>query len=383
MYTETTSRQKLPRRIKPGRTVGKKPELIPNANFESRMNVIRTVAMCSVVWGHCLVGLGNITFSGLGDRIIQASFLQAGRIGTILFFMISGFLIADKLDRFTLIGYIRYRLRSVILPWIFFVSLIVCIQLINSTSTHDVLTGRKLHLAILTFNFFKGAIFHAAYWFIPVAILSCMILIHFKKYVYKTGFGFILALITIFYSANLYLKWIPDNHTEAFLGYIFFMWLGIQVKRYSLAIRNILNVLPWRLLIPIVAFSFYLAFREGIILSAWHSDDAYASIRLSNIVLSLLIFFSLIKTFRLTGVQFFKPREYAYGIYLIHTIVIMVFTPTVDHAISKFHLNELMPQIIFVRLVLFVFVILISYLAVSVIKRSALCFVIGENSYRV
>ncbi|MFD0750278.1 acyltransferase family protein [Mucilaginibacter calamicampi] len=348
-------------------------------DFDLRLDVIRVVAMCSVVWGHCLMDLDDKNFAGLYAVLLQSSLLQLGRVGTLLFFLISGFLIADKIKRFTVVSYLQYRFSSTILPWLVFVSLLVLIQLFITLPIDQIFLGSKRKLIALIFEFYKGDIFHAAYWFIPVVIISCVILIIFKTQLQKNSYGTVLALITTFYGINLYLSLIPANHTTAFLGYAFFVWLGVIIKKRAPLILRVIEMLPWKIVVPIFLIAFFLSCREGMILTYNHSEDPYASIRISNIILSLIIFFSLLKTHKFWQISYLKPRQYAFGVYLIHSIIIVLSTPFVNQVIRLFNLNNSLSMIVLTRLAFFTMILLTSYLLVNLIRKTPLCFLIGRR----
>lgn len=348
--------------------------------FSQRINVIRSVAICSVIWGHCLSGLEHKVFTSLPERYIQSALMQIGRIGTVLFFIITGYLLDNKIRDLNILSYLRYRFKPIILPWLLFLTLVVFIQVFQNLSFSQILAVNKTRLFILMISLYKSSVFHAAYWFIPVTIMSSSLLIACKRYMQHEWFGILLCCFTIFYCINLFYGWIPSNHTQAFLGYALFLWIGSQIKAHSCQIDSILRSISWKTLIPLLLFSFILTCREGMLLKFLHSDDPYASNRISNILFSIILFFSLIKSYRLAWVRRFKPRENTYGIYLVHTIFIMILTPSFINFINKYNLDNHIIDVIFMRLILFSIILTISYLVVTLIIWSPLRFIIGKKN---
>jgi len=42
-----------------------------SSHSNAQINMLRSVAICSVVWGHCLLGLEHKIFVGFDDQIVQ------------------------------------------------------------------------------------------------------------------------------------------------------------------------------------------------------------------------------------------------------------------------------------------------------------------------
>lgn len=345
--------------------------------YKMRMNVVRFMAICSVVWGHCLLGLENRVFNQNNFQIIQAVMLQAGRIGTIMFFIISGFLLFDKVHRFSPADYLRYRLKSVIRPWALFLFLLVFIQLFEKLPPQELLAGHMLPIIKMFWQLLKGAVFHAAYWFVPVSIISAVTLIALKLYMDKFWLGMMLLTFSLFYSFNLYKAWIPVNHTEAVFGYMFYLWLGMQIKRHIHKVKYVLSKLSAIILAITSLFIFCIACTEGIWLTKLGCADAYGSLRLSNAVLSILLFLMLLKSHRLTFIDWLHPQQNTYGIYLVHSIIIMELAPIVNKLIiaHKIYLN--LTEFAALQMIFFLIVLLITFGIVIIIRRTPLRTALG------
>lgn len=346
-------------------------------SYNARMNVIRFIAICSVVWGHSLLGYEERIFNNIHYQMLHAVMVQAGRVGTIMFFLVSGFLLYDKIHRYTPITYLRHRLKQVIYPWMVFLFLVVIIQLSNVASINSFFNGNFPHTLLVMWVLVKGSVFHAAYWFVPVAVMSALILVALKKHINKTWFGIVLAVLSLFHGINLYLGWIPVSHTVAVLGYIFYLWLGLFIKRHIEEIKGILDNFSMLTLCCIVVVVFWLACIEGINLTHLGCTDAYASLRLSNAELSVLLFIVLLKSNSMSFIDRFKPQQNTFGIYLIHSLVIMQLVPVVN-AFLETRFNQLSAlQFTELQLLFFMIVFFMTLGVVQLLRHTPLRVLLG------
>jgi len=357
--------------------INSKPQAV---SYHARLNVIRFVAICSVVWGHCLLGLEKEVYGNAGYQIAQAVLIQAGRVGTIMFFIVSGFLLFDKIERFTPLTYLRYRFHSVMLPWIIFLLLLVFIQLSFIITLNEFAMSNLPHILKLVLVLIKGSVFHAAYWFVPVAVFSSMMLIAFKQYIGKVWFGLVLAGLSLFYCINLYRGWLPVSHTTAIFGYMFYLWLGAFVKMHISAVRRVLD----RFSAPVMFFLFFTTFlvacAEGVNLTQLGCADAYASLRFSNAELSVILFAILLKSHRLGFIDRLQPQKTTYGIYLVHSLIIMLLVPYANRFVALHNVYPNLMQLAVVQVVFFISVFALTFIIVSLVRRSPFRVILGLKS---
>ena len=347
--------------------------------FADKMSVIRFISMCSIVWGHCLLGWDS-THPGIpAHRFYQLFFLQLGKIGTINFFIISGFFLNDKIQKFNVLSYLKHRFFPLILPWLIFLTVFVLIEVMKVLPLRQILHGNIRQTSKLFIALASSFIFHSAYWFIPMSIISALLLIVFKKYISKPWFGVILAAITLFYSINLYHGWVTVNHTKSVLGYTFFMWLGIQLSLHLNSFKAFLIKIDWLPFIILACIMYFLTCREGLILTQIGSADSFASIRLTNSFLSVLLFLVFLKSEKLQWTNIFRPRKYCFGIYLVHCIIIAQFTPLLIQIASNTFFNSSITNSVLIRFCFFIFVLLLSYIIVNLIYRTRLKFILGSK----
>jgi len=335
------------------------------------IDTIRFLAMCSVVWGHCNMGLETNTYSETYDIIARSVILQIGKIGTILFFLISGYLMGPKIHQYTIRGFLKTRLSSTVLPWFLSLSVFCLLTLINEPHFAGALGNGDLKQASLMISMiFKNSVFHFAYWFIIVFLISSVLLVSLKKYVLKPWLGMLLAAITLFYCVNLHYAWISTYHTKAFLGYAFFMWLGVQLKANHKRSIAFLENTSWGLLIAAFILSFIFSCAEGIILSKGNCADPYASIRISNIINSLISFACLFKLGKIKMIGKLEPRKNAYRIYLLHSILIYVVTILYYNYLPQAHINPSISRLFLVEILVFALILSSSQLLASKMRMS-------------
>ena len=330
------------------------------------MNVLRCVAIISIVWGHCLNNIEGQLFTQPIAKLIQVVMLEAGRVGTVIFFIISGYFLSDKLEKFTCLTYIKYRFSTLIVPWIISLSALVSLQLI-----HIMLNSKNEINGVLgiIINLYKGCIFHAAFWFIPVAVFSAMVLVAFKSISRKFWFGLTLLLITLFYCVNLYFGWVSVNHTRAFAGYIFLMWLGLQFKLYAHIIAGRLTNLNCWLVMALFGVFFLIACFEGYYLKALGCKDPFASIRFTNIILSVVLFMLVLKSNRMTWFNYFKPQQTVFGVYLIHCMVITEAIPWLNHLAKYWAHTPVIFILLLTNVLDFIIIITASFILVVYVRK--------------
>jgi hypothetical protein len=351
--------------------------------YAGRMDILRFVAICSIVWGHSLCSWADKTKYQEDYRILALVANQLGRLGTINFFLISGYFLSKKISGFSIVDYLKYRLPTIIIPWFIFLMVLVVIQVLNVYSFQQIQTGHALEILKYTLRLLNGFIFHAAYWYIPVSILSALVLIVCKKYINKAAFGLVLLGLTLFYSINLYYNWVSALHTKAFLGYVFFLWLGAQLYQHKEKFELILSKIPWKVLIPAFLLAFTLACFEAEILSTEHSKDSFSSIRISNLIVCLLFFLAVLKSNRLTMLRHLNPRQNVFGIYLVHCIIIVEAMPVANAFIKQHNLVSNLPVLFLTQTAFFVIIMVITFAMVWAIHSSPVAFILGRSKSRL
>ncbi|MCJ8208621.1 acyltransferase [Mucilaginibacter sp. RS28] len=336
--------------------------------YASRMNIIRFCAMLSIVWGHSLYGWEKGVFSDAQFRLMQPLMLEAGRLGTICFFIISGFFVHDKVLDGSIAVYLKNTFHKQLLPWLACLSLFVSIETFHQPY-HGVSDTMKLICTL-----YKAYVFHAAFWFIPVSIISSLILLLLRRWVFKMHFGGILLLVSLFYAVNLYFGWISANHTKAFAGYIFYMWLGLQLRSRLVTFHNYISRLSDRTVLILLVSAFLLACLEGRLLTSVGSEDPYASLRVTNGFASVIFFTALLKSSHFRFISHLNPRKYIYGVYLIHCIIITEMMPLMSGVASATHVSSHLALYIVLQVLFFSLAMAISYVSVCLFYHFKVVF---------
>src|SRR5690606_1487274 len=104
------------------------------------------------------------------------------------------------------------------------------------------------------------------YWFIINFLICTGILLALRKHLYSIFFGFVLLLITLTYSVNIYLEFFPPRHTMAIFGFVFFLWLGAQFNKYWEFIQTKILAIPYWLFIIQYLIVYILSIYETTLL---------------------------------------------------------------------------------------------------------------------
>ncbi len=285
---------------------------------------IRFLSMVTIVAMH--TEIFKLSFAGNQLNLIIYQLLKFGTIG---FFIISGFLLGHKLIEVHPFDYFKRRLRTIFRPWLFWAGLFSVIALINKG-----LSGK------ITFNDVTSQIYYTLfisnYWFVINFLFALGILLLFRKYFQNFWFSCLLLLSSLFYGINLYLGWIPTNHTTAIFGYIFYIWTGIQVSIYRNQVISFLDSVNWFWIITAVLASFFIAYSEAVFLFK-RSPDFLSSLRVSNQIYSIVFFFALLKINRPINPSWMNVRQETYGIYLIHWLILDIIKAFASRTGAKFY----------------------------------------------
>ncbi|RYE14808.1 MAG: acyltransferase [Rickettsiales bacterium] len=296
----------------------------PKKNYDF-VDAIRAIAMMGIVMEHSIYFSESAYHpSNPNHYYIYAIMFQFTKFGTINFFLLAGFLIGEKFTDYSPIQYLKRRVESTVKPWIFWSLFYLLLHIIT-----DVIIVYRFNKGVFDQDFINNILdqtkiiyLYSNYWFIPNFLCCITVLLIFKQYLYSYWLGFILLIFSLIYSINIYYTWIEPEHTTAILGFVFFLWLGAKFnKNYKFFEEWIskTSIYTWIVLALLMLF---LGVKEGLILKQAHSVDPYNSLRITNILYSIVIFFLLFRIKNLKFTAILQPRETTYGIYLIHYIIV-------------------------------------------------------------
>jgi len=133
------------------------------------------------------------------------------KFGTIAFFLISGFLLGERLETCKPLDYLGRRINKVFLPWsIWFVAMCLFSTLANLWHLHvnPIFSLQAvpvlLHEAVQT-------LFTSAFWFVPNLLLALSILLLFRSWLRDMRFGAVLLAFNLFYVVNIYARWVAQR----------------------------------------------------------------------------------------------------------------------------------------------------------------------------
>ncbi|CAM4262671.1 Acyltransferase family protein [Pedobacter westerhofensis] len=306
-------------------------------NFDF-VDTIRCLSMIGIVFEHTEV-FGSANYVSFYTSLLQASVLQFFKFATVAFFLIAGFLINHKFTEYTPWQYLKNRFKSTIGPWAFWINVLILIDIINLLFIAYFKYNGERHMpspfADYLISSYYYIITETSFWFILNFLICIGILLLFKRFIYNKIFGVLLGLTSLFYSINLYHGWIRTRHTTALFGFVFFLWLGAYMNKHSEILFNFIKKISFIWLTGITIVLFIMSDLEIIYLKSIGMEDAYNTLRVSNILYSLSFFLILLKVGSIPSVnRIFQPRNTTFGIYLIHPIIILHF---LDAIFRPFH----------------------------------------------
>ncbi|PTQ99281.1 peptidoglycan/LPS O-acetylase OafA/YrhL [Mucilaginibacter yixingensis] len=336
---------------------------------------IRCLAMMSIVFEHCF---GDRKFPMFSDKFwVYLSWVELTKFGTVAFFLLAGFLISDKFTDYTPSQYLKRRFSTTFGPWLFWSVMFNIFMVITLHITEGMYHDGRFTLAHILENI-KITYFYTNYWFIINFMVSITILLIFKRYLYSKVFGSVLLAFTLFYCVNIHYEWIDPSHTVAIMGFIFFLWLGAQLRKHWTPINQWIEGIPYTALFIALIIVLGLSMYETIALMHHGSRDPYNTLRFSAVVYALLFFMLLLKYKKFSGLNYLKPRQTTYGIYLIHYII---FTYLLNEILMHLPIDEnslSAAGFALYRIFAFVIVYTITWIVVTLINKTPLKVLVGN-----
>jgi surface polysaccharide O-acyltransferase-like enzyme len=290
--------------------------------------------MIGVVWAHIQflpVGLSIESFMTLLPHLMEfIAFMQVFKFGVICFFLISGYLLGDKILTSDPYEYFKRRFSVTVKPYMVVVSIIVIIQCIRIYLIH---TDQP---SVNFFTIVKNSILDGPLWYLPNYLVSLTVLLCFTKVIHKKWFGGILLAITLGYAIiTVYNSEYSIPHTSAVFGFVFYLWLGAYIRQNNW-INQIYKV-KISILVIITLALFILSCLEAYYLFSHGNSQYFNVLRIANQLYSIAMFCLLVKISEKPIVfTFFNPREETFGIYLYHSIFIAFFLPKLNTFVTRY-----------------------------------------------
>lgn len=161
---------------------------------------------------------------------------------------------------------------------------------------------------------------HSPFWFVPNLLLGICLLLVFRGYLYDLRLGAVLLAINLFYTVNIYGQWAPSEHSEALLGFVFYLWLGSYAAHRFTELRVWLEGVRLGWLMGAMILVACCCYGESRWIYHLQRTDPENTLRLSNQVLSVLGVLLLMKAKGTALPRFLNPRRDTFGLYLSHML---------------------------------------------------------------
>lgn len=349
-------------------------------NFDF-VDTIRCISMMGIVFEHSAV-LWGIKFVAISDQILQIATMQFFKFATIAFFLIGGFLINYKFTEYTPAQYIQRRFTNTIKPWLFWIMILVIANLIREwvVFKKGMGSGEFLEYPVAYFvEQFRYILFESSFWFILNFLICISLLLIFKRFLYKPWFGLILFSISLIYSVNLYAEWFVTRHSIALFGFVFYLWLGVNLNRYYDRVMLWVKHVSWPVMLMGNTVFFILACAEVYVLTELGSHDEYNTLRITNIFYSFSMFALMLKMGDIKSLdQALTPRKSTFGIYLIHQLLIIRLLPEIFKIKVFIAASSSVYMAIGYSFLRFATVYLLSFTIAKLILRTRFKWIVGN-----
>jgi membrane-bound acyltransferase YfiQ involved in biofilm formation len=250
------------------------------------------------------------------------------KFATIGFFLISGFLLGERVDRRSPVEYFVRRFRRVFVPWSFWFGIMCAGLVVYQLAGHGVGHSNLGELLWMAFTTSRSTLYDTAFWFVPNLLLCIAILLMCRRYLYSLKLGLVLLACNLAYVANLYALWFPTTHTRARLGFVFYLWLGSYAAHNFEKVSKVLARIPVAVFVATSLITGIASYWESHLLGALSGTDPLNTLRLSNQAFSISMVLLIFKFSRATWPRFIDVRRHTFGLYLTHSLVLQFFLHT-------------------------------------------------------
>jgi probable poly-beta-1,6-N-acetyl-D-glucosamine export protein len=347
---------------------------------------IRFVAMCAIIFQHSFIIDKEVLMSDY-PSVITFFFLKVvAKIGSISFFLVSGFLLSSALERYSSREYLNKRVKNIFKPYVLFVLLYLALDTLGAFFGEQRITSFA-ELPAFIASKILGILFFTSYWFIFNYFISVMLLLTLRKYLYERWLGVVLFCCTMVYGINVHVEWFTPHHTTAFVGFTFFLWLGANLKRHEEFFWKLIDGIPYWKVSAMVLITLSVNFYETYYLIETAATVVDGSLKVSNVLYCLAVFILLSKVGRHVRFGFLNPRDETYPLYLVHPIFLKIINyavlpmlPAVGAALTIDSPAEISwLTVLLYQLAWFLTIYTISIIAVKIILYSPFRWVFGKQ----
>ena len=280
------------------------------------IDFVRFVSIIGIVSLHSTFLPKNISLNNylntLNSPATYIGFISILRFAVISFCIISGYLLAPRISTENKLAFYYTRVKNTLRPSIIALLITAALILIK-----EIFTGEQRGFAPVI----NELVFDGVFWFIPMQLLSLLILMLFITAPKQVWVGITLfmslAVVTAYY---VYFKKLAHVDPVFALGFAFYFWLGTMFYKYKVIekvkrIKLVILLAAWLASFTLLNFETLLLWKNGF-------PHILNNLRISNQLYGVVSFFVLVKVsdyFKSFSV--FKPRKESFGIYLYHRAV--------------------------------------------------------------
>jgi membrane-bound acyltransferase YfiQ involved in biofilm formation len=297
----------------------------------------RFLSVIAIVIRHCELSL----YDNSSGPLLESAITQFRTFGVQLFFVVTAFLMADWLEREKggPRAYWLNRWRYVAVPWVLWAGAYVALDLAKLLALPgSVNTGIATEIL--------RALFFQSYWYVPVLFFSTAVLLGLQRFWTSYGLGMAFLALSLMYGVNQYTEWLPTSHTVAVLGYLFSMWIGVNLYYNFDRVSAWARRRSWTMIVLLVLLGFSLTLAEDRIMESLGFVDTYNALQITNQIYAVAVLLALLKLDLCLVPALVDVRKDSYGIYLTHQILATLLRGAVNAAAGR----DAAGQSLFVRL---------------------------------
>lgn len=322
------------------------------------VDLIRFVSMVGIVWAHTDAFPSQINIynflSDRGDVWAYIAFKQLFKFSAVCFFMISGFLLSDKMNTINPFEYFKRRIGTTFKSYVIAFSIFIGLLLIANYFFYK----RPVALFEIPQEMFY-VLFYTPYWFLPTYYIGLLTIIIFSKYLYSWKLGAALLTVTLVFTFShlLFDNLLDRDHTTSVFAFVFYIWLGAYIRNKSL-IEKIRKIPVWSLVVGLI-ITYLLACYQSLEMFNNGNTFFFNNLRLYNQIYGLLFFLFLIVICpKKPKFRMLNPRKETFGIYLYHFYFVAFIFPVLLFLANKYLgftlYNQPMALILFYSLIHFI-----------------------------
>jgi len=332
------------------------------------VDVIRFLATLGIVYIHSYVPMHGLDTNAFLHHVNHAEYYlyvkQLFKFATICYFLIAGFLLADKSIEGSPFSYYFRRLNTIAVPYVLALVLFVA----GLTLHRYITTGHAVTIGYVI-GIVKFVMLYSPFWYIPNYLFCLLVIVCFSKYASSVYFGAVLFLLTVLNTWYNVYEGNTHTHTTALTGFIFYMWLGMYIRKKNL-IAGMQKAGPL-VTGTILLITYILSdWESGHMFYHTHISETLNTLRVSNQLYSVA-FFAFIVSCCKKPVNFgaLNPRKETYGIYLYHSFFTFIVTSVVELWLNNWFGIDLLSYNIYAVLLLTFVTFVFSYVATTVLVK--------------